>query len=230
MSTNVKTLRKQYDKLSVRERHTLLVQARVRGDESEAEAIAAASPRFTFTVPDYYGLADGCLIVQQAVEVMLYEHALSLEHMLGVGAERHGLAWALDSGLPIKYGDGDDDLAAVLNAPASLWDDLATLAGYLLLVTRQGWEQVCARRNLPVLWIFLQAPHSGLARAFDVVALMKVDRAKVQEALARLDGLAEMRGNVDSDGELITADGLAVLFEEEVERVAAEWGGLKGDT
>ncbi len=50
---NIKALRKDYQNLSVKQRLAILDNAIARGDDSEAQAIANASPRKTFTQTDY---------------------------------------------------------------------------------------------------------------------------------------------------------------------------------
>lgn len=53
---NINAIRKNYGELTMLERLSLLDNAASRGDESEAKAIVAASPRKTFTEPDYADL------------------------------------------------------------------------------------------------------------------------------------------------------------------------------
>lgn len=55
---NIKSIRRNYDELTMLERLSLLDNAVSRGDESEAKAVVAASPRKTFTEPDYADLFE----------------------------------------------------------------------------------------------------------------------------------------------------------------------------
>jgi hypothetical protein len=50
---NIKSIRRNYDELTMLERLSLLDNAVSRDDESEIKAIVAASPRKTFSQPDY---------------------------------------------------------------------------------------------------------------------------------------------------------------------------------
>ena len=53
---NIKTLRRNYDELTMLERLSLADNAEARDDESEIKAIIAASPREHFSQPDFYDL------------------------------------------------------------------------------------------------------------------------------------------------------------------------------
>jgi hypothetical protein len=55
MST--KSLARQYDKLTPRERFPLIVAAAARGDDVERERLIASAPRATYSLPDYWGVA-----------------------------------------------------------------------------------------------------------------------------------------------------------------------------
>ncbi len=55
---NIKNVRKKYENLTMLERLSLLDNAISRGDESEAKAVVSASPRKTFSQPDYLDLFE----------------------------------------------------------------------------------------------------------------------------------------------------------------------------
>jgi hypothetical protein len=52
-------VKKQYGKLTARERFALVVAAGAREDETERRALMAAAPKVTFSFPHTQGLADG---------------------------------------------------------------------------------------------------------------------------------------------------------------------------
>ena len=54
----IKTLRKDYENLSMLQRLSLLDNAISRNDDSEAQAIMAASPRKSYSQPDYCDFFD----------------------------------------------------------------------------------------------------------------------------------------------------------------------------
>ncbi len=53
---NIKSIRRNYENLTMLERFSLLDNAVSRGDESEIKAIVAASPKESFRQVDYYDL------------------------------------------------------------------------------------------------------------------------------------------------------------------------------
>jgi hypothetical protein len=55
---NLKSIQRNYDLLSMRERFALLHAASIRQDENECSAIHAASPRLTYRVYDFHFYAD----------------------------------------------------------------------------------------------------------------------------------------------------------------------------
>lgn len=68
---NIKALRKNYKTLSLIERHSLFVSAIVRKDESEENAVVAASPVKLFEMPDFTHLYSKVLSLQMIV--MIYK-------------------------------------------------------------------------------------------------------------------------------------------------------------
>ncbi len=51
---NLKSIQKNYDLLSMRERFSIFDAARIRDDEREIEAVYAASPQKSYRVIDFY--------------------------------------------------------------------------------------------------------------------------------------------------------------------------------
>lgn len=77
---NIKTLRRNYDALSLRERYGLLEQAIDRQDDSEATAIVAASPKIAFQLVDFYHLkqAADALQIANLLERLKYQEMFDL--------------------------------------------------------------------------------------------------------------------------------------------------------
>lgn len=77
---NVKTLRNNYQNLTLGERLSLMDAAVFRRDESEARAIVAASPRESFSQPDYLNLLEDinrmrlCNLVTRLSYVMQFDY------------------------------------------------------------------------------------------------------------------------------------------------------------
>ena len=59
MPITAKRLTKHYDKLSARERFSLIVADAVRGDEAVREQLTRSAPKQTFSVPNHRGNAEG---------------------------------------------------------------------------------------------------------------------------------------------------------------------------
>ena len=60
---NLKTIRKNYDAFSLRERSLLFWKAIWRKDQSEIDAIISASPKLYYRISDIVRLADNILIL-----------------------------------------------------------------------------------------------------------------------------------------------------------------------
>ena len=59
MTLNPDRLSKHYDKLTPRERFSLILAAGVRGDEAEQDRLQSSAPEHLFCVPDYRGYSEG---------------------------------------------------------------------------------------------------------------------------------------------------------------------------
>lgn len=59
--TTIDQVKKQYSKLTPRERFALIVAAAARNDEAERKALIDSAPRRTWSVPTTYGITEGFL-------------------------------------------------------------------------------------------------------------------------------------------------------------------------
>lgn len=66
---NIKTLRRNYEQLTMLERHSLFLSAIMRKDESEEAAVVAASPVKTYDAPDFTHLYSKVLSLLMIVMI-----------------------------------------------------------------------------------------------------------------------------------------------------------------
>ncbi len=64
---NLNAVRKNYKELSLIERNALFISALQRGDQSEIDAIYAATPRKSFSEIDFYELKQNLMMLQMLV-------------------------------------------------------------------------------------------------------------------------------------------------------------------
>ena len=64
---NLNAVRKNYRELSLIERNALFISALQRGDQSEIDAIYAATPRKSFSEIDFYELKQNLMMLQMLV-------------------------------------------------------------------------------------------------------------------------------------------------------------------
>lgn len=82
---NIKSIRRNYENLTMLERLSLIDKATSRDDESEIKAIVAASPRETFSQTDFYNLLEKihkfrlCNLIARLGYAMQFEFFLQLE-------------------------------------------------------------------------------------------------------------------------------------------------------
>jgi hypothetical protein len=121
---NTNGLAKHYDKLTPRERLSLIVAASGRGDEAEQDRLVRSAPRVGYSVPDFFGRA------QAFVEVSVL-HLMKLLDLAGLYFRALGLA---DSMIDDKQSE------RML--------DCAMLSGFLFNVKLAGWRLFCAGENI----------------------------------------------------------------------------------
>lgn len=86
MSINAKTLQRQYDKLTPRERVTLILEAAKRGDAPERDALQRTAPRRSYQIGHHHGTLEALQLVAHAHLIFQLDRALSVA-MLGIIAE-----------------------------------------------------------------------------------------------------------------------------------------------
>lgn len=89
MSINAKTMQKQYDKLTARERLTLLLAAMERGDERERRALMDAAPTALYRLPDYQNLYDVLQLLALSYLVNQLNRAWSMSTLAHVGKKEN---------------------------------------------------------------------------------------------------------------------------------------------
>jgi hypothetical protein len=84
VAISTKQLTKHYDKLTARERFSLIVAAGVRGDEAERERLARSAPKQTFSVPNHRGYAEGFADVGNLYVALQLETGIWMWRVLAV--------------------------------------------------------------------------------------------------------------------------------------------------
>lgn len=84
----IKTLRKSYENLTMLQRFSLFDNAISRDDESEAEAIIAASPRKTYSQPDYCDLFEQISKIRYCNLIFRLGHMMTFYHFLEIINEK----------------------------------------------------------------------------------------------------------------------------------------------
>lgn len=92
MSMNTKTLQRQYDKLTARERVRLILEAVKRGDESERAALQRTAPRIGYQLPHHHAISEALQLVAHTHLICQLDRALSVA-MLAHIAEENDVAW-----------------------------------------------------------------------------------------------------------------------------------------
>ncbi len=129
---NLKCLTRLYDRLTAWERLPLLRAARERGDTAEVQRLARSAPRRAFTVPDYYGLAEG-------VDQLAQMHALCL-------LERVACYWRASGWL--RRGHVEREADAEDSERSRHWVEVARMWAYLFTVEARAWEQLMVEMHL----------------------------------------------------------------------------------
>lgn len=92
MSINAKTLQRQYDKLTPRERVALILEAAKRGDASERAALQRSAPRLTYRVGNHHGTLEALQFVAHTHLIFQLDRALSVALLAHVAADED-VAW-----------------------------------------------------------------------------------------------------------------------------------------
>ena len=118
---NLKTIEKNYDKLTDNERFSLLFASIARGDERDRAALVESSPKKTWKVPTTYGLRDAFIFLSNFHVNMQLGYAGVFWYML----------FSEDDKIAIKYnGLGFNDAMVLLQRR--------------IITGRAAWLAVCA--------------------------------------------------------------------------------------
>jgi hypothetical protein len=169
---NLKALTKNYDKLTADERFALISQALARDDQAEADCLASAAPRLSFSVPHTYFHADAFSYVVFVAILELLDAAAFFDNAL------EHVAYDDETGdgpnvLPDDDNTEQGDGAADVNAKP-LWVQnyrIALAAGYLLKARFAGWQLWCKRRHLPPFAVWEVLP--GYQRLMQTIELTR---------------------------------------------------------
>jgi hypothetical protein len=138
---NLKRVSKHYDKLTPRERFSLIVAAGVRGDDSEQDLLKRSAPTQLFRVPAHRGYAEAfcdvaCLYLLQQLETGVHcGKCLTLLESAETTSER-------------------------------LWNCLG-LFGHQFVVRRQAWQRLCEEYRVDGDAILSIYPGFDVVRALD---------------------------------------------------------------
>jgi hypothetical protein len=115
---DIKNLRKNYDKLTVKERFAAIVAAGMRGDDQERKALLQSAPRKRFSIPDTWGISE-------AFEWAATWHVMN---QLGYAASFYYLLFSEDENFKIA------DVT---------YNDAMILIQRRILTEREAWRAIC---------------------------------------------------------------------------------------
>jgi hypothetical protein len=136
---NANNLAKQYDKLTALERFPLICAAVARNDEAERTRLLQSAPRNSYSVPDYWGVADSFLLLSKLEFMELLNMSASYLEECATAAAT-------------KTKRGAD--------PIKPWHP-AMAAGFVFRLYLAGWRQFCAGLNIDPEWLWQCFPGFG---------------------------------------------------------------------
>ena len=114
---NSQTLRKNYDKLTARERYSAILAAAERGDKDELQALKKSAPKYCYNIRHHYGIVI-------AFECLAKDYIMNQLHLFILGLWL-GLEYLKDA----DHGN-------------KTWDRLVQVARAFLTQT-EAWRKVC---------------------------------------------------------------------------------------
>lgn len=171
---NTDALARHYAALTPRERYPLMVAARARGDEVEAERLTRLAPTGTFRVPNFRGLA----------ETMAHLALLHIIQLLDAAAQM----WQLESLLE------EPDRGSAPGGPSleQRLEFLVRLWTYLFQVETEAWARFCAELHLDADALIRDLPgYPTVKRAEAGVQLWAFTEEEAAVAVRRQWGDAE---------------------------------------
>lgn len=118
---DLKTIQKNYDKLTPTERFSLVFAAAARGDDRDRAALIESSPTKTWKVPITYGLRDAFEFISDFHVNMQLGYAATFWYMLFIE---------------------DDDMTVKFNGLG--FNDAMILLHRRIITGREAWRVVCA--------------------------------------------------------------------------------------
>lgn len=118
---DLKTIQKNYDKLTPTERFSLVFAAAARGDDRDRAALIESSPTKTWKVPITYGLRDAFEFISNFHVNMQLGYAATFWYMLFIE---------------------DDDMTVNFNGLG--FNDAMILLHRRIITGREAWRVVCA--------------------------------------------------------------------------------------
>jgi len=138
---NTKNLNKLYDRLSARERLTLLISASVRGDPVERQRLLDSAPSKAYAIPHHHGLAQALAEASTMHVLTLLDIAASLWQWWGLwgwSELRNQRETAPDSAGADDAHSADDEEGEVLRLMC-----MVRYQAFLFVTHREGWRQFC---------------------------------------------------------------------------------------
>jgi len=117
---DLKTIQKNYDKLTANERFSLVFAAAARGDDRDKAALIESSPTKTWKVPITYGLRDAFEFISNFHVNMQLGYAATFWYMLFI----------------------EDDITVKFNGLG--FNDAMILLRRRIITGRDAWRAVCA--------------------------------------------------------------------------------------
>ena len=117
---DLKTIQKNYDKLTANERFSLVFAAAARGDDRDRAALIESSPTKTWKVPITYGLRDAFEFISNFHVNMQLGYAATFWYMLFI----------------------EDDMTVKFNGLG--FNDAMILLRRRIITGRDAWRAVCA--------------------------------------------------------------------------------------
>jgi hypothetical protein len=207
---NTKSLIRQYDKLTPRERFSLLMAAAARSDEQERNRLLQCAPQNWYSLPDHWGIMEGFCWLSDFHFTSLLDLAARYFEAFGYMSQ--------------KRRKGNEAAC-----------DHVLLLGYLFQAYWNGWHKFCAELDVDPEWLWQDRP--GLVtikRAHRMSGSGPDDprggAAFLEEGVARLL-IRREKGDpdavVDDDAlktiRFLNADGIAARLRMTLERHLAKW-------
>jgi len=138
---NMKNLNKLYDRLSARERLTLLISASLRGDRVERQRLLDSAPSNHYAIPHHHGLAQALAEAATMHVLTLLDIAASYWQWWGLwgwSELRNQSEAAADPAAADRAHGADDEEGEVLRLMC-----MSRYQAFLFVTHRDGWRQFC---------------------------------------------------------------------------------------